>query len=207
MEPYQDTLPIPELKPAREALAPAGPPTWDASQQYAMAQLAGLQETADRYGWEPEAAAGDALDQLGATVAEMAPEERAAILADGDETIAALRGRLADLERNPVLGPNALGSGDELREEARAADEAADARLNAEIEAADKERMAEIEGRAEVARQWAEYDGSPMTPDPAAVAEVASRTRENAQLKAEQARRQEDARRRRTREAAEELQL
>lgn len=196
-----------ELKPAPEALAPAGPPTWEASQQHAMAQLAGLQDLADRCGWEPEVTGGDALDHLGAAVAKLAPEERAAVLGDDDETIAALRVRLADLERNPVLGPDAMVTADELREEARLANEAAEARLNAEIEATDKERMAEIEGRAEVARQWAEWSGSPMTPDPAAGDEVASRARENDQLKAEQARRQGDARRPRTRESAEELHL
>ncbi len=198
-------------------------PTWEANQQHEMAKLSGLQEVADREGWEPEPEApaassvGDALDQLGTLVSEMSPEERAAFLADDDITIVGLRGRLTDPKREPILGPAARVTADELREEARAADETADARLNADIEASDKARLAEIETRDEVLRQWAEpetwmgavaaevetYDGLPITPDPAAVSEAASRTLENDQMKAEQAR-QEIEKQRRARGAEEE---
>lgn len=193
--------------------AVTGAPGWEADQQHAMAMLSGLQQIADREGWEPEpeapaaASVVDILDELGATVSEMTPEERATFLTDDGIPNSGVRWRLADPAHEPILGPGATITGEGLRAEAVQAEAEVQARLHSEIEAAEKVRMAEIEGRDEVARQWAEWDASPMTPDPAAVAEVASRTRENDQLKAEQARHQGDARRPRTREAAEELHL
>ena len=194
------------VAPASEPVQEPEAPQWEADQQHAMARLGGVQEVADREGWEaePEAPAAadvllNALDQLGALVSEMAPEERAAFLADDDISIVGLRGRLVDPEHEPVLGPGARVSADELREEARQAEAAADARLSEDIASADKARMAEIEGREEVARRWAEYegppmaeietyDGSPMTPDPAEAARVASRTLDNDQAAAQQRR-------------------
>ncbi|MHB1527200.1 MAG: hypothetical protein ACYCZN_13150 [Candidatus Dormibacteria bacterium] len=178
---------------AQEAVTEA--PEWEANQQHAVAQLSGLQEVADAEGWEPEPEApaassvGDILDELGATVSEMTPEERATFLADDGITNSAVRWRLADPAHEPILGPGAAITSEGLREEARQAEVEVQDRLHSEIEAARKVQEAEIEGREEVARRWAEYDGSPMTPDPAESAKVASRTRESDQLKAEQARR------------------
>lgn len=184
-----------ESAPARETGL-----QWQADQQHAMAQLAGLQQVADRAGWEAERVEFDgpherdnldaAREMLGLATEETAP-------ADATSTV-------AEREEIAVLTP----------EELRARDAAALAEMRAQAIATgtfqsvgEAEQLDRVDPMADLERLHVApdldaardlfgpelyFDGSPPpAPDAAASAEIASRTMDNDQREARERRARE----------------